>query len=500
MINTAPNSPFKGYLPNVNPFGISPRYNPTGLVAYLARAKESEITDAAKPVDKSVANIEAERGEVLTTFNKFGLALHDIKGKPHSKGGTPLNVPEGSFIFSKDKSMALTKDELDTFKLGGYIKGNKENNTPAKVLQRNIDVKHNNKMLGYLGDSKDYAEKNTARLMLEKYKTTAGTIAALQEIRKQDGQVPSFGGLTPVDITSEKIAKQYSKGGWVLPKAKEGIPNQAAFKTMWDANYPQAENGSLDLKQDPHKFDWIKPYDWTPKLMSVAGNLMQMPKKYYPALDQQTGFRMRAQSIDAQPGINATLSQSYASRKANDQYTGTQQVNQLGDTQIAGQAMEYGSQIAKANQANDTDVYNKNAQIANQVLNANNSHRADYQDKINEMYQNVDDSRRQIGATNMNIMGEGYGEKNTYDMMVKGMKDKYAWDVENKMNQPNISNILDKYQNLSNNNALLQTNPTISYLIMKQMLTQGMNNKQKPDPSDSYRNILGAMSNMYGQF
>ena len=81
-INTAPNSPFKGYYPNVNPFGISPRYNPSGLISYLHRNESKEVTTSAKAVDKEVANIEAEKGEILSSFNPLGVGFHDIKDTP----------------------------------------------------------------------------------------------------------------------------------------------------------------------------------------------------------------------------------------------------------------------------------------------------------------------------------------------------------------------------------------------------------------------------------
>ena len=48
--------------------------------------------------DPKKANIEAEKGELILTKD---FELYKINGKPHTKGGTPLAVNEGDFIFSK---------------------------------------------------------------------------------------------------------------------------------------------------------------------------------------------------------------------------------------------------------------------------------------------------------------------------------------------------------------------------------------------------------------
>jgi len=515
-INTAPNSPFKGYYPNVNPFGISPRYNPSGLISYLHRNESKEVTTSAKAVDKEVANIEAEKGEILSSFNPLGVGFHDIKGKPHSKGGTPLNVPDGSFIFSKDKSMAMTPEELETFKLGGYAKGGLKNNTPAKVFKRNIDIKHNNQMLDFLENSKSFAEKNTARLMTEKYQQKAGTIAALQEIRKPDGQLPEYGNLQPQDIVSDRIAKQYSKGGWVGKYAEGGrkrismdalnsnvgfIPtyqsdimkaNPMNMDALLAQHYSNGQDLNADFQEDPNKFSWIPKYDWTPKLISMAGNLMQMPKAYTPALALQSGYTTQAQTIDPQQGINAALSQAYATRKATEQYgTDNTARKQFMDTQFSEQAMNYGNQVNIQNQNVLTANANRNAEIQNQVLNNNNNQRATYIDKLNEMYQNVDDSRRQIGATNLNLFGQGYQENMQYNMAIEGMKRQYAWDVKNKQNTPTMQSQMQQVNSLIQNNPILEQHPIILNAIMKQMFQA----KQQPSTQEDY---LKRLMNAYG--
>lgn len=527
-INTAPNSPFKGYLPNVNPFGVSPRYTNSVMLDAYKRASEDSVTSTVKPIDRDKANLEAEKNEVLLTFKPTGLALHKIQGKPHSKGGTPLNVPEGSFIFSKDKSMALTKDEIEEYKLGTFQKGGLVNNSPAKVLGRNVDLKHNNKMVDNLQNSKNFAEKNTARLMLEKYQKTISTIAALQEIRKPDAEIPEFAQLIPQNPIIETLKdqqKQYSKGGWVsLPKAQLGITyrivngirvpidpdkpsiNEIPLKMqnlkqeesfspqMQDAiveNTPPNPYGTIRQGQEewntpPQELDmtddmsWIKPYNWTPKHLSMMGNLMQSPRSLYPSLALQTPAQVRGQNIDATHGINAINANAFASRKASQMY-GQQslQNNQLIDSQANKMATEYASKIAQANQQNDTNVHNTNAQMSNQALNTNNQSRAQFIDKVNELRQNVTDTRNAIGATNLNLLGEGMNQQDNFNMSVDFMKKYQPWNVQNKMGQKDISKIIEDYNNIVKNNP--QMSEAMQWQLGRMMFAPIR--KQSPDMS-----------------
>jgi len=221
-MNTAPNSPWKGFHPNVTPFGNSPRYDRSAMESLYKRSTD-EVVSTLKPIDKEKATLEAEQGEIVAQYKNGGLSFHDVKGTRHNKKGTPLNLEDGAFIYSRFNKMRLTPNELETFKLGGSVKS-KDGNTPAFVLRRNLDIEHNNDLLTKYTDSKNSAEKNTARLMLQKYQQIAGKIAALQEIRKPNPNIPGFGNLTPSSNMPQAIEKQYAKlGGFVLPKAQEGI-------------------------------------------------------------------------------------------------------------------------------------------------------------------------------------------------------------------------------------------------------------------------------------
>ena len=68
------------------------------------RVKVTKVGRSLNSVPREDATLEAEKGEtMLTNLSKEGIPeFYQIKGKPHSQGGTPLKATPGSFIFSKE--------------------------------------------------------------------------------------------------------------------------------------------------------------------------------------------------------------------------------------------------------------------------------------------------------------------------------------------------------------------------------------------------------------
>lgn len=188
-----------------------------------------EISHSVKPIDKKKANIEAEQHEVLLEDGK----LYNILGKPHSKGGTPLNAKEGSFIFSKFTPLAINKKDKKLFELNAVKSDKNKNNSPAQILKKEINLKHHNKMFKVLEDDlQDDISKKSANLMLSKNLDIVGKIGYLQEEKKDfPNGIPDFSnGTTPkVDKQLEnKIMqsnqfmqlggmKKYAPGGEIVP-------------------------------------------------------------------------------------------------------------------------------------------------------------------------------------------------------------------------------------------------------------------------------------------
>lgn len=136
-----------------------------------------ETNSTLKAVPRDEANLEAEVGETAyTDLNGDGLPEHyKIGGKRHSEGGTPLYLPDNSFIFSRDRSMKIKDPSLLNqfgmpLKKGGY--------TPADIAKK-YDINKYRKVLAD-SDTDDLQRKN-AEQMITKYNLKLGKLALAQE-------------------------------------------------------------------------------------------------------------------------------------------------------------------------------------------------------------------------------------------------------------------------------------------------------------------------------
>lgn len=133
-----------------------------------------EVNKTLKPVPREQANLEAEKGEtVVTDMNNDGITEHyNIAGERHSNGGTPLNLPKNSFIFSRDKSMAIDDQEI----LKDF--GTSGKKTPADISKK-YDI---NKFRQILADpDTDKLQKKTAEQMIANYNMKLAKLALAQE-------------------------------------------------------------------------------------------------------------------------------------------------------------------------------------------------------------------------------------------------------------------------------------------------------------------------------
>jgi hypothetical protein len=164
------------------------------------------VNYSLSPVPRDEANLEAEKGEtVLTDMNNDGdFELYEISGKRHHKGGTPLNLPPQSFIYSDTPKMKLNKYELAEMNLTFPTKV-----TPAKVSKM---YQLNNFISLLDNEHSDKITKDTANYMLDKNKRSLSQLAFLQEAKKEfeDG-VPLAAypyltekGIDPIDF-SQKV-------------------------------------------------------------------------------------------------------------------------------------------------------------------------------------------------------------------------------------------------------------------------------------------------------
>ena len=166
------------------------------------------------PVDREDANIEAEKGEtVYGDLNNDGHNEHMIiGGKRHTQGGTPLNVPEGSFIFSDTKKMKIKDPEVLSY-FG--LKPRKDGYTPAEIAKR-YDI---NKYKAILQDPlADAIRKRTAQLMMESYEKKLGYLALIQESMKGFPQ-----GIPKI---AEEVMGGGQQGGQQMPQPGGEEPQQ----------------------------------------------------------------------------------------------------------------------------------------------------------------------------------------------------------------------------------------------------------------------------------
>jgi hypothetical protein len=148
--------------------------------AAMPKGKIQTVSDTIQEVPRDQANIEAEKGEtVYADVDGDGVSEHmNIEGRRHVDGGTPLSVPEGSFVFSDTKKM-IVKDEAILAKFG--MAPRKQGYTPAEIAKK-YDI---NKYKAIIEDeNSDSVMKNTAQLMVKNYQKKLAELALVQEEMK----------------------------------------------------------------------------------------------------------------------------------------------------------------------------------------------------------------------------------------------------------------------------------------------------------------------------
>ena len=184
-------------------------------------------SNTLQPVKREFANLEAEDGETVIIRARDGLPkFFKIGGERHSNGGTPLNLPDGSFIFSDTKSMKLGGDILK--ELG--IKGKKKR-TPAKISKMLGIGKDYEKFIMIIQDpNSDKIERRTAELMIENQIKKLGMLALAQEAKK--GFPEGIPMIAVPYMESVGIAPEQ-----VLPQPKMGMEEMGMQQQMPMARY-----------------------------------------------------------------------------------------------------------------------------------------------------------------------------------------------------------------------------------------------------------------------
>jgi len=141
---------------------------------------QTEVRKTITKVPREEANLEAEGGETVLTFDAAGYPLfYEIKGPRHSNNGVPLNLPDDSFIFSDTRAMKINDQEiLDMFglskKKGGY--------TPADISKKYLELNKYRETLQ--SPDSDKIAKASAERMIKNMIIKLGALGVAQESKK----------------------------------------------------------------------------------------------------------------------------------------------------------------------------------------------------------------------------------------------------------------------------------------------------------------------------
>jgi hypothetical protein len=197
--------------------------------------------DTLQPVDRNEANLEAEKDEEVVIPNYKGMSTKfRVGGKRHSEGGTPLNLPDDSFVFSDTKAMKLNDPELlkqfgKPAKKGGY--------TPAE-LAKPYDINKYRKVLD--DPMSDAIQKKTAEEMIANYNVLLGKLALAQEAKKGFPQgVPFISEpyLMMNNLTAEDILPMDSFAGDMMQQQQPQIAKYGGAKKVKIKQLPKAQTG-----------------------------------------------------------------------------------------------------------------------------------------------------------------------------------------------------------------------------------------------------------------
>ena len=235
----------------------------------------NNVRRTLKPTSRTQADLEAEKGETIITNlgNDVNTEFYTIGGKPHSQGGTPVSIPDDSFIFSKDKKMKITdKDILELFSMHDKKSGY----TPAEISKK-FDM---NKYIAILNNKlATPLEKETAKLMIKKNNESLGKLAVVQESMKGFNEgIPAVAqtfmgkyNITPEELISgnllgsqrDILEYQKKQNEDMLIALKNSIMQQMQTKIQQDQMQqsqeqpalPQAGKGVSFIKRQRNPFD-----------------------------------------------------------------------------------------------------------------------------------------------------------------------------------------------------------------------------------------------------
>lgn len=219
-----------------------------------AASRHLENTRYLKKVPRDEANLEAEKGETaFGDINGDGFTEHMIiGGKRHSEGGTPLNLPDGTFIFSDTASMKINDPKI----LAKFGK-KKGSYTPAE-LAKPYDLNLYRKILE--DPNSDKIDKKSAELMIKNINLKLGALALAQEAKKGFPQgIPEVArpymeemGIKEEDLMPQKAKPQAQVNEQAMqnPYETQGMQMQSPEEEMMEQG-PGMQNPQEEMIEIP---------------------------------------------------------------------------------------------------------------------------------------------------------------------------------------------------------------------------------------------------------
>jgi len=243
------------------------------------------------PVDRDVANVEVEKKEkiLMNGGDSLGgmLTMYTAGGKRHAEGGTPLNLPEGAFVFSdfhgKDfrlggntKTKEMDKGILAYFGLpdrkGGY--------TFADIAAK-YDL---NKDVANLMDPTEVKDKMTMDTLMYNIKNKTkklGALAIAQESKKGEG-APKMAmpfitsmNMAPEDFDIPKISIDEMPFYQNVMRGAQEMDQQKAMMQQQQ----EAQAADMDM-QDQGGMEQQYAQDMGQYMQRMGGS--SFPNPYYP--------------------------------------------------------------------------------------------------------------------------------------------------------------------------------------------------------------------------
>ncbi len=208
--------------------------SPTDLLKIISGFKKKSTPDTINEnrSNKILSNlIEAEKGEVVVTYDPNESdypKVFYIGGKYHSQGGTKLDIPDGSFIFSNSKDLSIKdKEVLSLF-------GESKPKTPAEIAKKYL---FNDSTETMSNDKSDTYAKNRALNDIDNKMGMLAILGTIQE-KMKGNDVPIFAKnyFITKGIDIDSIGKENKEQEGNVPKAAYGLdvnPNDNVPNNEW---------------------------------------------------------------------------------------------------------------------------------------------------------------------------------------------------------------------------------------------------------------------------